>query len=79
MDLEPLPPIARSPFGVRHRHDPDAVRFVEVNHRKREFAGQRAPGRWAEAKEAVRLVADFLDEPIDFVVEATPSSGAMAA
>ena len=60
---------------MHDRHDPHPVRFVEIDHGIRELAGQRAPGGWTEAKEAVGLAANLLDEAFDFVVETAAQFG----
>jgi hypothetical protein len=65
---EPFSPVAWSPFGVHDGDDPDAVRFVEINHRIRELAGQCALRGWTESEEAIGLIAHFPNEPFDFIV-----------
>src|SRR6266566_3508100 len=66
---EPFSPVTGSPLGMHHRYDPHALGFIQIDHRVRETACQRAAGGWSKLKEALRLTPNFLDEPFDFVVE----------
>lgn len=56
-------------------HDPNTVRLVQVNHRIRELAGQRTLCGRTEPGKPLRLKANFLNEPFDFVVQAAAKFG----
>jgi hypothetical protein len=53
----------------------DAKGCCEDDHRMWELAGQCAPRGWTEAKEAVGLAANFVDESLDRVVKPAAQLG----
>jgi hypothetical protein len=55
---------------VHDSYDPHAIQLVKANDGIRKFASQSTLGWWTDAKETVRLAANFPDDSFDFVSEA---------
>jgi hypothetical protein len=68
---QPLPPIARTAVAVHNGHDPDPVRLIHVNHPVGEGVSQMPAGRRIKQPKTARVPADVVNQPLDFVVEAT--------